>query len=85
MPISAKHGKNLDALLEEISNQLQDRRVEVTLAIPQERSQTIALVYRCGYVTERGLDNDKVLLKAQIPKVLAGELAPYVVTKKKRR
>jgi len=91
VPISAKHGENLGALLEEISNQLQDRRVEVTLAIPQERSQTIALVYRCGYVTERGLDNDKVLLKAQIPKVLAGELAPYVVApskspgKKRRR
>jgi GTP-binding protein HflX len=80
VPISAKHGTNLGALLEEIGNQLQDRRVEVTLAIPQERSQTIALVYQCGYVTERGLDNDKVLLKAQIPKVLAGELAPYVVT-----
>ena len=80
VPISAKHGENLGALLEEIGNRLQDRRVEVTLAIPQERSQTIALVYRCGYVTERGLDNGKVLLKAQIPKVLAGELAPYVVT-----
>ena len=85
VPISAKHGENLGALLGEIGNQLQDRRVEVTLAIPQERSQTIALVYRCGYVTERGLDDGKVLLKAQIPKVLAGELAPYVVTPAKPR
>jgi GTP-binding protein HflX len=80
VPISAKHGDGLKSLLEEIGNQLQDRRVEVTLLIPPERSQTIALVYRCGYVTERGLDNNgKVLLKVQIPKVLAGELAPYVV------
>ena len=80
VPISAKYGENLKVLLEEISNRLQDRRVEVTLAIPSERSQTIALVYQCGYVTERGLDNNgKVLLKAQIPKVLAGEMAPYVV------
>jgi len=81
VPISAKYGDGLDSLLEEIGNRLQDRRVEVTLAIPPERSHSIALVYQCGYVTERGLDNDgKVLLKAQIPKVLAGELAPYVVT-----
>jgi GTP-binding protein HflX len=81
VPISAKCGDGLNSLLEEIGNRLQDRRVEVTLAIPPERSQTIALVYRCGYVTERGLDdNGKVLLKAQIPKVLAGELTPYVVT-----
>jgi GTP-binding protein HflX len=77
--ISAKHGQNLGSLLDEIGNRLADRRVTVTLAIPHSRSKTIALVYRSGFVTARQEEGDKVILEAQIPKVLAGELSPYVV------
>jgi hypothetical protein len=36
-------------------------------------------VYRSGYVSARQHDNGNVVLKAQIPRVLAGELKPYVV------
>jgi len=79
VPISAKHGENLDALQHEIANQLHGRRVNVTLSIPADKAKTIALVYRSGYVTARTHDNGKVVLQAQIPKVLAGELTPYVV------
>jgi len=79
VPISAKNGENLDALLHEIANRLRGRRVNVTLSIPADKAKTIALVYRSGYVTGRTLDNGKVVLQAQIPKVLAGELMPYVV------
>lgn len=77
--VSAKHGTNLGSLLDEIGNRLADRRVTVTLAIPQHRAKTIALVYRSGFVTARQQDEGKVILEAQIPKVLAGELSPYVV------
>ena len=77
--ISAKCGTNLDVLQEEIALRLSDRRVSVTLAIPAERQQAIALVYRAGYVTAREHTAGKVLLTAQIPRVLAGELKPYVV------
>ena len=83
VPISAKFGKSLDSLQEEIANKLRDRRVDVTLSIPANRAQTIALVYRSGYVTAREHENGKVILKAQIPKVLAGELKPYVVAEEK--
>jgi GTP-binding protein HflX len=79
VPISAKQGTNLDSLLQEIANQLSERRVVVTLAIPHDRAKTIALVYRSGYVTERAQENGKIVLRAQIPRVLAGELRPYVV------
>jgi 50S ribosomal subunit-associated GTPase HflX len=79
VPISAKKGKNLDALLHEISNQLHGRRVNVTLSIPADKAKTIALVYRSGYVTARTQEDGNVVLQAQIPKVLAGELTPYVV------
>jgi GTP-binding protein HflX len=79
VPISAKKGTNLDALLQEISNQLHGRRVNVTLSIPADKAKTIALVYRSGYVTARTHEEGKVILQAQIPKVLAGELTPYVV------
>ncbi|MGD0651181.1 MAG: GTPase HflX, partial [Verrucomicrobiia bacterium] len=79
VPISAKNGENLDALLHEIANRLRGRRVNVTLSIPADKAKTIALVYRSGYVTGRTLDNGKVVLQAQIPKVLAGELTPYVM------
>ena len=79
VPISAKTGENLDALRDEIANRLKDRRVDVTLSIPQDRAKTIALVYRSGYVTAREMENGNVVLRAQIPKVLASELTPYVV------
>ena len=77
--ISAKCGTNLDVLQEEIALRLSDRRVSVTLAIPAERQQAIALVYRAGYVTAREHTAGKVILCAQIPRVLAGELKPYVI------
>src|SRR5206468_53578 len=63
--ISAKNVGNLDHLLDEVANQLKDRRVDVTLSIPQDRAKTIALVYRSGYVTARSMDNGHVVLKAQ--------------------
>jgi hypothetical protein len=38
------------------------------------------LVYRSGYVTAREVGDDgNVVLAAQIPKVLAGELTPFLV------
>jgi GTPase len=83
VPISAKTGENLDALRDEIANRLSDRRVDVTLSIPQDRAKTIALVYRSGYVIAREMENGNVVLRAQIPKVLAGELTPYVVDENK--
>ena len=79
VPISAKNGEHLDDLLDEVANQLKERRVNVTLSIPHDRAKTIALVYRSGYVTAREMDNGNVVLRAQIPKILAGELKPYVV------
>jgi GTP-binding protein HflX len=83
VPISAKNGTNLDGLLQEIANQLQDRRIDVLLSIPQDKAKTIALVYRSGYVTERTHEDGQVLLRAQIPRVLAGELTPYLVRTEK--
>jgi GTP-binding protein HflX len=79
VPVSAKLGTHLDALLDEVGNQLKDRRVDVTLSIPANRARAIALVYRSGYVTERSQENGNVVLKAQIPKLIAGELTPYVL------
>ena len=79
VPISAKTGENLDQLRDELGNALSDRRVNVTLSIPGDRAKTIAMIYRSGYVTAREQDGANVVLKAQIPKMLAGELTPYVV------
>jgi GTP-binding protein HflX len=79
VPISARERTNFDQLLDEVANRLADRRVSVTLSIPAARAKTIALVYQSGYVTGRRIDNSNVVLEAQIPKVLAGELSPYVV------
>jgi len=79
VPVSAKSGENLGELLDEIANCLASRRVNVTLSIPHHRAKTIALVYQSGYVTARKDADGKVVLQAQIPKVLAGELTPFVV------
>jgi GTPase len=83
--ISATDRTNFDQLMDEMANRLADRRVNVTLSIPQDRAKTIALVYRSGYVTAREMADSNVVLRAQIPKVLAGELTPYVVKEKKRK
>ena len=53
--------------------------MDVKLSIPAAKARTIALVYQAGYVTAREHENGNVVLQAQIPKVLAGELKPYVV------
>jgi 50S ribosomal subunit-associated GTPase HflX len=79
VPVSATNRTNFDELLDEIANRLSDRRVNVTLSIPHDRAKTIAMVYRSGYVSAREMENGNVVLRAQIPKVLAGELTPYVV------
>jgi GTP-binding protein HflX len=79
--ISALHETNLKELLHEVAHRLAGRRVTVTLRIPADRAKTIALVYRAGYVTAREHVEDMVVLQAQIPNVLAGELKPYVVEK----
>ena len=78
--ISAKCGTNLDVLQDEIALRLSDRRVSVTLSIPADRQQAIALVYRAGYVTAREHEAGRVILRAQIPRVMAGELKPYVIS-----
>jgi GTPase len=85
VPISAKDRTNFDQLLDEIANRLKDHRVDVTLSIPHDRAKAIALVYRSGYVTAREMQDGNVVLRAQIPKVLAGELTPYVVKESKRK
>jgi len=79
VPIAAKSGENLDGLLDEMVTRLREWRVEVALRIPQDRAKTIALVYQSGHVHTRSHENGDVLLRAQIPKVLAGELAPFIV------
>ncbi len=81
--ISARRGDNLDQLLDEIGNRLADWRVNVTLAIPHDRAKAIALVYKSGHVTERSMADGCVVLKAQIPRIMAGELKPYVVEEEK--
>ena len=77
--ISAKHQQHLDQLLDEIAVRLAQRRVSIKLSIPHDRAKTIALVYQCGHVTARSIDNGYVVLEAQIPREVAGELKPYVV------
>ncbi|MCS7048762.1 MAG: GTPase HflX [Verrucomicrobiae bacterium] len=79
VPISARYGTNLDQLLEELVLRLRDWRVDVELHIPHDRARTISLVYQSGYVRSRRLENGAVILEAQIPKMLAGELAPFIV------
>ncbi|MCX7915733.1 MAG: GTPase HflX, partial [Verrucomicrobiae bacterium] len=79
VPISARYGTNLDQLLDELVLRLRDWRVDVELHIPHDRARTISLVYQSGYVRSRRFENGAVILEAQIPKMLAGELAPFIV------
>ena len=57
----------------------QNNLKNVTLAIPHDRAKTISLVYQSGFVTARTIDHGRVVLTAQIPREVAGELKPYVV------
>ena len=79
VPISAQNGENLGHLLDEMVTRLRDWRVDVRLRIPHDRAKTIALIYQSGHVRARSNEDGDVVLDAQIPKVLAGELTPFIV------
>ena len=65
--ISARTGEGLEELLELIARTIPAPPVEVTLLVPFDREDLVALLYREGEVLERDATEDGTLVRARVP------------------
>lgn len=65
--VSAKTGKNVDALIELISGMLSEDRRQVRLLFPVARGDMLATVHREGNVIEEKYESDYVRITADLP------------------
>jgi GTPase len=75
--VSAKTGKNLDALLAKIEKMLADSLVTVEVLIPYDRFDLVSSVFEIGTVESKTDTEAGVLLRAAVPKSLADRLSEY--------
>ena len=79
VPISAKDGDGVPALLAELGTQLRPIREFVELAVPHDKPGVIARLHEVAQVVERNYNGKIARLKARIPPHLHDEFAPFVV------
>jgi GTP-binding protein HflX len=77
--ISAVTGAGVDGLLEEISQRLEERTVEIDALIPYAEGTLIAKLHDEGRVIESTHTDDGVQLKVKARKSDMDSLAPYVL------
>lgn len=79
VPISAATGEGLDALLNEIADALQDRRVPIALRLPAGDGRRLAEIQRLGRVESLRYEGEHVWIEARVPPALAAALAEWRV------
>ena len=67
VPISARTGEGLDALLERVAACIPAPPVEVTLLVPFDREDLVALLYREGEVLSREPHDEGSVVRARVP------------------
>ena len=77
VPVSARTGEGMDALIDRIERALRPGVARVTLRIPYRDGTAIAQCYERGRVLSRSDDIDGILLEVELPPRLLGPLAPY--------
>ncbi|BDI32654.1 GTPase HflX [Capsulimonas corticalis] len=75
--LSAIHRDGIPFLMDKIEATLRSLLASVTLEIPYDRSDIVALCYENGKVHSVDYGLEKIVVKADIAKDLAGRLAPY--------
>lgn len=77
MPVSAKTGQGLPALLARIEQLLQDKRPCLTLVIPYERGDLISLLHEQAVINHESHQPDGTHIEAYVPNHLVTLVAPY--------
>jgi GTPase len=79
IPISARDGGGLDELLSRVDDALRDRRLCCRLRVPYDRAGILGSLYTRGHVVRREDEPDGIWLEVEVPRALAGLVAPYRV------
>jgi GTP-binding protein HflX len=75
---SAKTGQGKEELLEAISQRLPRPTIDVTVTLPYDRGDLVALVHDHGEVTAISYDEDGTTLRALVDEKTLGQLEPYL-------
>lgn len=79
VPVSAKTGEGIPALLAELGTQLRPIRQFVELAVPHDNSAVIARLHEVAQVVERDYAGESARFKARIPPHYHAEFAQFIV------
>ena len=75
--VSARTGEGMEAMVQELENQLAAWRLREQYRIPLADTATVAEIHRAGHVLELRYEDEYVFVRAHIPPHLQGKLAPY--------
>ena len=76
--ISALKREGFDELLHKMEEELSHKRQIVNFRIPQSDYAIVSEVTRKGHVLHQEYDGNDVLLRVEVPKILAGRFARYL-------
>jgi GTPase len=76
--ISALHKLGFENLQEKIIEELRKQRKIVTLRIPQKDYAVVSEIIRLGNILKQDYEENDVILKADLPFVLAGKVKNYI-------
>ncbi len=81
LPVSAKTGAGLDALLDAISQALSERVVRCTLKLPFDKLSLAAVIRERGNVLTEVYEDDGVLLTATVDRAVYNKVEQYDVNR----
>ena len=76
--VSAMRGEGLDRLLEVIEAELGKQMISCRLVLPQGEASLISRLYREGNILARTYRGNTVIIEAELPPALAGEVKHYM-------
>ena len=79
LPVSARTGEGLDALLGELCDRLRDRYVRVQVRIPLSEGKVIATLRGGANVLHEEYENEYAVIDAHVPQRMRGVLEPYLL------
>lgn len=77
IPVSALMKTGLQELQERMIEEIQKRRIQIDLRIPQSEYHLVSAILRNGKIIHQDYEENDVILKVDIPGILAGKLEKY--------
>jgi GTP-binding protein HflX len=81
VPISAKTGEGLSALIQQVMGQLESFAVEVELKIPYTKAGVLSRIHDHGKILDEVYESDGVRINAVIPRSTARSLSRFLLPK----